>query len=175
MERIEPRNSKPALRFPRKNSHHDDAKKIGAHYTGDVNGWDHGGYFYRIQSDPADYIPIVEIGNPEWLSGGDSRDRFVDTGHLGTLESSWSVVVDLNRAYLAQVHDVDPADITIHYVISALLYGDIVKGAYQERDGAYLVRLNARSSGCFDRTEYKSKAKPWTDNQLMNAIASWLD
>lgn len=172
MDRIEPFNRKPALRFPRKNGHHDDAKKIGAHYTGDANGWDHGGYFYRIQSDPADYIPIVEIGDPEWLSGRDSRDRFVDAGHLGTHESSWSVVVDLNRAYLAQVHYVDPADITIHHVIDALLYGDSVKGAYKEQEGAYLVRVE---SGTEDDANHRVVAKRWTQNQIMNAIASWLD
>jgi hypothetical protein len=170
MERIEPRNSKPAKRFPRRNGHHDDAKRIGAHYTGDVNGWDHGGYFYRIPEDLTDYIPFVEIGDPEWLPQRDSRDRFVDVGCLGCT-GSWSVVVDLNRAYLAQVHDCEPSEITLRHVVNALLYGDDVKGAHKERDGAYLVRIE---SGTEDDANCRVVAKRWTHNQIMNAIAGWL-
>lgn len=132
-------------------THHEAASKAGLHYSGDCNGWDHGGFFYSLANVEHGYVCYVEIGDPEWLDDTERHedDRYIEQGTI-------YLDAKLTDADIADECGWDPEEITIHHRID----WHYMQGA-KDRDGADLIRMG------------RGKGR-WTENQAMNHIAKVL-
>jgi hypothetical protein len=128
-------------------THHEAATKAGIHYSGDVNGWDHGGFFYSLADVEHGWVCYVEIGDPYWLDESERHegDRYIEQGTIYLDDK-------VTDSEIADECGGDPSEITIHHRIAHHYYqGD------KDRDGADLIRFGGRGH--------------WTENQAMNFIA----
>jgi len=129
--------------------HHEAATKAGIHYSGDVNGWDHGGFFYSLADVEQGWVCYVEIGDPYWLDESERHegDRYIEQGTIYLDDK-------VTDSEIADECGGDPSEITIHHRIDwHYMQGD------KDRDGADLIR--------FGRGH-------WTENQAMNFIVKAL-
>lgn len=107
---------------------HQWAARQGLGYTGDVNPYDHGGYFYRVDDG---FAEVSEV----WPDCDDDSVTHVLPYVVGCDDASWEVATDRLRDRIAGILSCDPADVTPLYVIELAIAGESLDGVYKEPDG----------------------------------------
>lgn len=139
-------------------THHQIASKISptVHYDGDVNGWDHGGFYFDLAT-AEDYVHAVEIGWPDWDPDRHDGDRFIEVMTIN--------LTDADDATIAKELGCEAGDVTIFHRVHYSRY----RGG-REPDDYYTLPMASFEPR---RGDHKCD-HVWTENQANNFVARLL-